>query len=234
MSHALITAMTAMQNDMRQLDTVSQNMVNVTTTGYKRAIPAAHAFEQALRAEAAGAGTPPARVDLAAGPLKQTGRAWDLALSAGAYFELASADGPAYTRAGDFRMDGQGRVVSQNGLALQGMQGDLRLDGEAVKIDHNGAIWRDGVEVGRIRMVRFADPQGLRLLPNGLLQPVPGNTATEASAELQSGYLEGSNVAAMREMVALMEITRRFEASQKLYQGYDEMLGSAIQKLGQF
>ena len=107
MSNALITAVQSMNNDMRYLETVSQNMVNSATPGYKRAIPVAPAFGEAMREAAAlsGAGAVAPSVnsvlDLSAGALKQTGRAWDLAINGEGFFELSTADGLAYTRAGD-------------------------------------------------------------------------------------------------------------------------------------
>jgi flagellar basal-body rod protein FlgF len=239
MSNALATAIDAMQNDLRRLDTLSQNMVNVSTPGYRRALPDASAFERTLAAAQPGRATSAPRalptVDLTHGAIKPTGRAWDLAIDGDGYFELATPAGLAYTRAGDFALDARGRLVSPAGYPVQGLQGDIVLDGPAATIGRDGRITQDGREVGQLRIVRFADARALRPSATGLLEPVPG-AAPEADtrAQLLSGHLESSNVAPMREMVALLQTTRHFESAQKLYQGYDEMLGSAIQKLGQF
>ncbi|GAB2842803.1 flagellar basal-body rod protein FlgF [Pseudoduganella ginsengisoli] len=246
MPNALATAAVSMQNDMRYMQTVAQNMANIATPGYKRAIPVAQAFDAALMAAAPGPqqATPGAVPelpqppvssvpDLSAGAVKQTGRLWDLAITGDGYFELATPEGPAYTRAGDFRLDGQGRLVSQHGYPVQGLDGPLQLNGSAaVAIGHDGRITQDGAAVGQIKLVRFADTRALHKNGAGLLQGAEGTP--DPRPELQSGYLENSNVSPLREMVAMMETTRRFEAAQKLYQGYDEALGSAIQKLGQF
>jgi flagellar hook-basal body protein len=107
MSNALVTAIDSMQNDMRQMETLSQNMVNISTPGYRRAIPSAPAFAHALAAaQPAGLAAPAtaapaaqAAVDLSHGAVKQTGRAWDLAIDGDGYFELATPEGPVYTRA---------------------------------------------------------------------------------------------------------------------------------------
>lgn len=239
MSNALATAIDSMQNDLRRMDTLSQNMVNVSTPGYRRALPAAPAFERALAAAqpAGGAAAPPPlpSVDLTHGAVKPTGRAWDLAIDGDGYFELATPAGLAYTRAGDFALDARGRLVSPAGYPVQGLQGDIVLDGPAATVGPDGRITQDGREVGQVRIVRFAGAGALRPAATGLLEPVPGAAPEAATrAQLLSGHLEGSNVAPMREMVALLQTTRHFESAQKLYQGYDEMLGSAIQKLGQF
>ena len=241
MSNALITAVQSMHNDLRYMETVSQNMVNIATPGYKRAIPVAPAFGNAMQAaRLEGNGAPQVPVlstvlDLSAGAVKQTGRAWDLAINGDGYFEVATADGLAYTRAGDFRLDARGRLVTQNGDPVQGLQGELIVSGNSVRIDPNGSVLQDGQAIGQIKIVQFANRKALAKNAAGLLLagPAAGAKLTE-HASLQVGSLENSNVAPMREMMALMETTRHFEAAQKLFQGYDEALGSAISKLGQF
>ncbi|WP_332879429.1 flagellar hook-basal body protein [Massilia sp. S19_KUP03_FR1] len=245
MSNALITAVDSMQNDMRLMETLSQNMVNISTPGYRRVQPAAPAFAQALAAAQPGAAarltssavpTPPlASVDLTHGAVKPTGRDWDLAIDGDGYFELATPNGLAYTRAGDFALDARGRLVSTAGFPVQGVQGDIVLDGPAATVGRDGRITQDGREVAQLRIVRFADAKALHPGAAGALQPLAGAVGEQDTrSQLLTGHLEASNVAPMREMVALMQTTRHFEAAQKLYQGYDEMLGNAIQKLGQF
>lgn len=244
MSNALVTAIDSMQNDLRQMETLSQNMVNVATPGYRRALPPAPTFERALAAAqprvSASSPFAPAQpaavaVDLTHGALKPTGRAWDLAIDGDGYFELATPEGLAYTRAGDFALDARGRLVSQTGYPVQGTQGDIVLDGPAATVGRDGRITQDGREVAQIRIVRFAASNALQRSASGALRPVAGAVAeTDPRAQLLTGQLEASNVAPMREMVAMLQATRHFESAQKLYQGYDEMLGSAIQKLGQF
>lgn len=240
MSNAFVAAIHSMQNDMRTMETVSQNMVNIATPGYKRAIAVAPAFGQALAQAQAPAWQAqlPAAVssvlDLSSGTVKQTGQALDLAISGDGFFELETPEGLAYTRAGDFRRDAQGRLVSQQGFAVQGLGGALQM-GPGATIDAQGRVMHDGREVGQLKLVRFADTRLLHKTGAGLLQPAAGAAGTtDPRPELQVGFLEGSNVTPMREMMALMQTTRHFEAAQKLYQGYDEALGSAIQKLGQF
>lgn len=242
MSNALVAAIHSMQNDMRTMETVSQNMVNIATPGYRRAIAVAPAFGDAMSQAQAQTtalqaqlpATVSSVLDLSAGSVKQTGQALDLAITGDGFFELETPEGLAYTRAGDFRRDAQGRLVSQQGFAVQGLNGALQLDPGAT-IDAQGRVLHDGREVGQIKLVRFADTKQLHKNGGGLLQSAAGVSGIEdPRPALQVGFLEGSNVTPMREMVALMQTTRHFEAAQKLYQGYDEALGSAIQKLGQF
>jgi flagellar basal-body rod protein FlgG len=233
-----------MQNDLQSMDTISQNMVNIATPGYKRTITIAHTFNDAMRI----AGQPETGlqfsgltptlssvVDLTSGPIKQTGRPWDLAITGEGYFELDTPEGPAYTRAGDFHLDHSGRLVSQGGFAVQGVGGDIVLNGIGARIDPTGRIMAEGEKVGQIKIVQFQDNKALVKTPTGLLRPAnSANPVTEISPELQVGYLESSNVAPMREMVSMLETSRHFESAQKLFQGYDELLRTSIQKLGEF
>ena len=246
MSNALVTAIDSMQSDLRLMETLSQNMVNVSTPGYRRTIPAnpagSAAFERALQDarpatadSAAPSAATTAPVDLTHGTVKQTGRTWDLAIEGDGYFELTTPNGLAYTRAGDFALDARGRLVAANGFPVQGTQGDVMLEGPDATIGRDGRIAQGGREVAQLRIVRFGQPNALRRDASGLLQPAPGTVGEpDARAQVLAGFLEGSNVAPMREMVTMLQTTRHFESAQKLYQGYDDMLGNAIQKLGQF
>jgi flagellar basal-body rod protein FlgG len=262
MTNALITAVQSMQNDLQYIDTISQNMVNMATPGYKRSIPLTQAFGDAMRiagtagstsaspstasfgglttavssANAFSSLTPTltTMLDLSAGAVKQTGRPWDLAITGDGYFELATPEGTAYTRAGDFHLDGSGRLVSVGGFAVQGQSGDIVLSGNNATVDHTGNVMQDGATVAQIKIVQFKDGKAMQKTPAGFLRPGTATGSVADMPELQVGYLESSNVTPLREMIAMMETTRHFEAAQKLFQGYDEMLRTAIQKLGEF
>lgn len=245
MANALLVAVQSLQSDLQRMEVISQNMVNLSTTGYRRAVPISPTFEYAVRAAASqapaipldpGLARPVTAMDLSAGPIRRTGQAWDFAILGEGYFELATPDGMAYTRAGDFHQDRTGRLVSQDGYAVQGSAGDITLNGATASVDHMGRILQEGNVVGQIRVVRFEDPVVLQKLPGGLLRPGADAVAVTAdgATEIQGGHLEGANVSAMREMVAMMETLRHFESTQKLFQGYDEMQGTAIRKLGEF
>lgn len=237
MSNALTTSIAALHGDLQRLDTISQNLANGSTTGYRRVVPA-RSFP-AMMTEPQASAAPAhvaeaARVDLSQGPMRATNRAWDMAIAGDGYFEVTTPDGTAYTRAGDFTVDARGQLVNAAGHTVQGVQGPIVLNGPDATIDAQGRIHQNGALVGQIKIIRFGGGP-LHKTAGGLLTPEPG-TAQQIVAEpaLQSGHLEASNVAPMREMVSLLETTRHFESVQKLYQGYDEMIGSAIQKLGQF
>jgi flagellar basal-body rod protein FlgF len=247
MVDALTAAVQSMHNDLQVMATLSQNMVHAVTPGYKRAIPVAHGFRDVMAAAASDAASAPhaqaqsgalpvfgQSFDPSAGPVKQTGRPFDLAITGEGFFELTTPEGLVYTRAGDFHFDGAGRLVSSGGFAVQGLQGDIVAGGHDVAIDAAGLVTRAGAPIGQVKVVRFADSKALAKTASGFLRPVGGAGAASVTPALQVGFLESSNVAPVREMVAMIETTRHFEAAQKLFQGYDESLRTAIQKLGEF
>ena len=241
MANALAAVAQSMQNDLHHMDTISQNMVNMATPAFKRSIPVTKIFGAEMQSDtptSISAGLTPMLstvIDLSVGPVKQTGRPLDIAIAGEGYFELTSPEGPVYTRAGNFRLDGAGRLVSDNGFAVQGLSGDIILNGPGATIDHTGQVLQEGAVMGQIKIVQIGSAKSLTKTGNGMLRPASGTVSVpSATSELLIGHLEGSNVTPLREMIAMMQTTRHFEATQKLYQGYDDMLRTAIQKLGEF
>ncbi len=244
MSDALTIAIQSMQNDLQRMDIISQNVVNSATTGYRRALATNQDFGAILQNSALpGAGhsmeielpVVTSFLDTSAGPIKSTGQPLDLAINGDGYFELTTPDGVAYTRAGNFHLDESGRLVSQDGFAVNGQSGDIDLNGKTPVIAADGAVSDGETTIGQIKVVRFADKANMETKGNGLLMPSnPDAQSVESNAQLQVGYLENANVVPLNEMINMLETSRHFESQQKLFQGYDEQLASAIQKLGQF
>jgi len=239
---AMVIAIQSMQGDLLRMEAISQNIANISTPGYKREIPVTRPFPEFMHAVGAGsphiAGTEPAEsgtdnlLDGSAGPVKPTGRPFDVAVMGDGYLEVMTKDGPAYTRSGSLQLDPAGRLVNMAGLPVSGVNGDITLNGAVASIAPNGEISQDGRVVGQIKVVEFADSGAMKRLPNGLLQPADKTVqGTVAKTALRVGFLEGSNVQPLKEMLTMMETMRRFEASQKLFQGYDEVMRSAIGKL---
>ena len=246
MQEIFALALTSMQNDMARLDQVALNLANVATPGYKRQVLAVQPFAEAMRGAAAQAGAPETAAsavvsDLRTGTLKTTGQPLDLALAGEGYFEVLTDSGPAYTRKGDFTVDARGRLVTAQGFPVMGKGGDIRLAGRAPTIDEAGNVSEaatDGsaaaVAVGQLKVVRFDKSQALRRLGDGLLAPGEGMAVlADGEVRLRQGALENSNVNATREMVDLMQAMRHFETMHRVVQGYDEMIGGAVRKLGE-
>jgi flagellar basal-body rod protein FlgG len=246
MPEILAIALNSMQNDMRQVEHVAMNLANTLTPGYKRQVAVPLSFG-ALVEQNASRATPPAGqtaaaartyVDVRPGALKHTGNRLDLAIDGDGYFEIATAQGPAYTRQGDFQVDARGRLVTAQGQAVMSNGGEILLSGAQPRVDRNGNVFDAGdpnakLPVARIKLVRFDDTSPMTSLGNGLLAPGEGMVELGTSdVHLKQGYLEGSNVSTQQEMVQLMQAARHFESVQKAIQGYDEAVDTAIRKLG--
>lgn len=231
----------------RELDVTANNIANMNTTGYK--------FEQLLISPERGRPTfnDPIRTpahfafdkgvgrDFSQGTFLQTGNAFDLAIDGeGAFFTVAGATGPLYTRDGAFTVNNEGVLTTKDGLVVQGDGGgEIRLNplfGEP-SISPDGIVTQraeDGpVQVGRIGLVRFANLSDLEKRGDNLfaatsnVSPVP---ATDA--RMRQGMLEASNVNAMVEITKLVEINRAYASVSKIIEQNQELNRSAVERLG--
>ena len=247
-------ALQSMHQDVARLDRISMNLANALTPGYKRDVIVARPFAQMLDPTAAsgllsapeGQGAVEVMSDASPGTLKSTGQSLDLALAGPGYFEVATEQGPAYTRQGNFHLDARGRLVNVLGHAVMGKGGEIYLNNPTPYIDASGNIFEgqrsgaaaslpvDAQALGQIKVVQFDNTKSLQRLGNGLLsgQENP-SLVKEADIQIRQAYLENSNVSSMQEMVQLMQTMRHFESMQKVALGYDEMMGAAIRKLGE-
>lgn len=178
--------------------------------------------------------------DVRPGTLRITGQPLDLALAGPGYFEVATDAGPAYTRAGNFRLDGGGRIVTAAGLPLQGQAGEIRLAGldlRSVRIDAAGRVFEGERMVDQLKVLRFDRPALLQRLGNTLLGAADAagmpRPVADADVQLRQGMLENANVDNAQEMIELTRATRHFESLQRGLQIYDELLGTALRRIAE-
>ncbi|MDM0122182.1 flagellar hook-basal body protein [Variovorax arabinosiphilus] len=257
MSDVLAISLHGMQQEMARVQRISMNMANATTPGYKRdvayALPLGGDFaatvdalqndgisRRAARFSGAGVDGLVVRSDTRPSTLRTTGQSLDVALSSTGYFEVATDDGPAYTRQGNWSLDARGRLVTAQGHPVMGQGGEIVLTRPNPVIDAAGRVFeangRDGAEavpVAQLKVVQFEGLRALRPLGNGLVHAdQPPSQLPDGDVQVRQGFLENSNVNSMHEMVQLIQSMRHFESMQKVALGYDDMLGSAIRKLG--
>ncbi|HZY20755.1 MAG TPA: flagellar hook-basal body protein [Ramlibacter sp.] len=249
MNDILAVTLQNMQLDMAKVDRVALNLANAQTTGYKREIVAGLPFARSLEAAAARGQPEPAlplttRIDLRPGTLRMTGQSLDIALAGPGWFEVMTDNGAAYTRQGDFRLDAQGRLVTQQGRLVMGLGGEIQLPHGNPVIDAQGRIFEGQLPggapasagsspLGQLKIVQFDSAATLERRGDGLVQASDEAVASvDGQTEVRQGHLENSNVSSMQEMVQLIQTMRHFESMQKAVVGYDEMLGTAIRRLG--
>jgi len=236
-----------MQHDMKRMDTLASNLANTLTPAYKRELVIERPFVDLIEQGRSLSNLPvelteTLRVvaDNRVGTLKLTGQSFDLAIGGTGFFQVQTKEGLAYTRQGNFHLDARGRLVTAQGDPVLGKSGEIFLKTSNPSIDELGNIrdpngnstQRDQV-LAQVKVVEFADSASLEKMGDGLFMANEHATFSDAIApQLKQAHLENSNVNSMDEMVQLMQTMRHFEAMQKMTQGYDEMLSTAIRKLG--
>ena len=250
----LSVALQSMHQDIARLDRVGMNLANALTPGYKRDVVVASPFLQVADrlagpgglAQPDATGSVQILSDAHPGTLKSTEQSLDLALAGPGYFEVATDKGPAYTRQGNFHVDDRGRLVNAQGYPVLGKGGEIYLNSPTPVIDASGQVFegsRAGVvtsksaavqTIGQIKVVDFDNPKTLQRLGDGLVAGSDNpSQMKDADIQIRQGFLENSNVNSMQEMLQLMQTMRHFESMQKVALGYDEMMGTAIRRLGE-
>ena len=228
---------------MRRLDVISNNLANINTPGYKKD---KMSFEGLL----AGNTNPPVvpqgttadpilqkeniYIDYASGPISQSSNPLDLALDGDGFFAVTTPEGTAYTRQGNFRTSADGTLVTVDGYPVQGVGGGaIRAQGSHVEIDPKGGVTVDGTQAGTISVVDFEKPYSLTKIGSALfIAADPQLIPQSGKAQIQQGYIEGSNVESISEMVQLIETNRYFEACSKVIKGFDDIAAKAANELG--
>ncbi len=219
------------------------NFVDLVTHGADataQALAGAQAMPGLDSTQRSGAGVAVTLVDkvFGGGTLQKTGAAYDLAINGDGFFEVAQPDGSkAYTRGGSFNVDTNGMLATATGQVLQ-PEIQIPASATSVTIAVDGKVTvtttssSTPVEVGQLTMVRFANAGALTALGNNLYstsdtsgEPVSGHGGEDGMGTISQGFLEGSNVTMVDEMVNLMVAQRAYEASVKVVQASDEMMG---------
>lgn len=255
MVRGLYTAYTGMINQQKRLDTVTNNLANASTTGFKREGLTSKSFDQMLTVKLNDLSVPYLNegigkmsigvkigenyTDYSQGSLKETGNTYDLALAGNGFFAISYTDkkgntSEKYTRDGEFTMDSEGYLRTLEGDYVQGEGGDIMIPVETseVSIRDNGDIYADGEYVDSLRIVDFEDYNNIEKFGENLYNVVDGATETESTAAVKQGYLEMSNINVVKEMVEMITISRAYESNQKLIQTEDDMLDKSVNQIG--
>lgn len=178
-------------------------------------------------------------VDYSEGPIKETGNPFDLAISDRGFFAVeytnkAGETSTKYTRDGNFTMNLQGYLVTQDGDFVLDENGRrIRMETELpVSIDRNGNITQDGGFVATIGLTDFEDYNYLERFGENYFQPIEGATEMDAESQIYAGYLEMSNISVVTEMVNMITLQRQYESNQKVITTYDDTLDQAVSQLG--
>lgn len=230
----LIEATETMIAQTRRLNQVTNNLANVDTAGYKR--EDLTFWEMIYKA-----GQHPERVgkaihdvtNLEEGSFQQTNNPLDLAIHGNGYFKVQTPNGERLTRAGQFLVNDQKELVSQQGFPVLAGGGTIIIDGTDVSIGADGAVSVDGKLTGVLDIVTAVNLKDLQKEGQNLFMIANGG-GEEPSTEItvHQGYLEKSNVSTMTEMTAMIDLQRAYQTQQKIINTIDEMDGKAISRVG--
>lgn len=230
MDRLIYTAMTGLKHIMEQQSTTANNLANSTTTGFRaqidsfRAVPV---LSDGLPTRAfvvdATVGT-----NFNSGVIQTTGRELDVAIRDRGWFAVQRTDGTeAYTRNGNFKLNENGVLQTQDGLTVVGDGGPLTIPPEGkVAFANDGTVSAVATNVvplftsmiGRLKLVNPNDGDLVRGA-DGLFEPKNGQPlAADAAVSVVSGALEGSNVNVVEEMVNMISQARQFDLQTKLIQ----------------
>ncbi len=223
---------------LKELETVAQNIANMSTDGYRRegVVFSEFVVKTGRRSDSLSMGHANGRVsDLAQGPLMQTNGTFDLAIEGPGFFLIATPNGDRLTRAGSFTPSADGLLVAADGASLLDAGGSpVFVPGDAaqVSIGVDGTVSADGNPVAQIGLWEPADPlqmtrdKDVRFDPGGPPLPVE-------NGRMLQGFVERSNVDPVTELTRMIEVQRAYELGRTFLDREDERVRSAIRTIGQ-
>ncbi|MFI4962441.1 MAG: flagellar hook-basal body protein [Legionellales bacterium] len=234
MLDAITATQLAMDFDQLHIQTLSHNVTNMNTPGFKRQLIDGIAFDEHLRPQTNSLLNQLHQSELTTqGTLSQTHTSTDLAISGGGYFQVQGEQGIYYTRRGDFQINSQGELATATGETLLGTNGVVKVENASFNIDTQGALSIDNRKVDQLNLVRFNQPEQLNYLGNGLYSTQESPIPIDGSTRVLQGFIEQSNVKSIDEMMDMITISRHFEANQKVMRTADNLLSTAINQLGE-
>jgi flagellar basal-body rod protein FlgF len=241
MDKLIYTAMTGAKATMDQQGAVANNLANVSTSGFKSELHRLRAVQvqsQSLPTRAFAVDATVA-TDYTPGTIMQTGNALDVAVNGKGWIAVTAPDGKeAYTRGGSLTLDQNGILRTQDGLEVVGDGGqisippdntiDIGADGTISTVPLNGAR-NTATTVGRIKLVNPPEGQ-LKHGDDGLFRLSSGNPAdVDESVRVAGGYLEGSNVNMVEQMVSMISLQRNYELNIRMLTGAQDNDKTATQ-----
>jgi flagellar basal-body rod protein FlgG len=254
---ALWTAATGMQAQQLTLDVVANNLANVQTAGFKRSRvdfqDLVYETLQAPGAQSAQGQEIPSGFQVGhgsravatqrlfiKGDLQQTGNTLDLAIEGDGFFQVTLPSGETgYTRAGTFKKNSQGQVVTSDGFLIQ-PQITVPQNATNIIVGVDGLVsatiagQSQPQQLGTLELARFINPAGLLSQGRNIFLPtqasgdaITGTAGRDGLGTLIQGFVEGSNVNVVEEMVGLITSQRAYEINSKAIRTADEMMQTA-------
>lgn len=254
MLRALSTAATGMVSQQNYLDTVSNNIANVNTTAFKKSrVEFQDTLSQIVKTPGAminqgtfqpvgieyglGVKTSATTRVFSQGTLVSTDRNLDIAIEGEGFLQVMKSDGTlAYTRDGSLKVDSMGQLCTTDGYLIQ-PQTTIPPDAKEIDITEDGnisvSIGSDTAQsiAGTLQLSRFQNPSGLLSIGHNLYvetsasgNPIQDTPGSNGMGTIAQGYLEGSNVQIVEELIGLIKAERAFESNSKIISTSSDIL----------
>jgi len=233
---------------MQEYETITHNLANVNTAGYKRRC---NTFSKSLQEQMTGlleqmtgaeTGTDTyspgsielnSSLDFSQGSLSETDRPLDFALHGKGFFVIETPNGPLYTRNGIFQINQNGQIIDSQGRIVAGEGGPITIPSEVgisqVSVSSDGSVSAGGITIGKFQLVDFEDNEA-KLVPTGdSCYRMPDKNIQPVAAEniiVKQGSQEVSNVEMIEELVDMIMVSRLYEANMKFIAARKEVASS--------
>lgn len=256
MIRALYTSGWSMRANSKQMDTISNNLANVSTSGYKKDTVVYESFPEAMVRrinDTPSTLNPSGKVGnvtfgndvgevftfYTGGHLNKTDSTLDLAIggSDSAFFSIGVPDENGevteyYTRDGSFKLNSEKQLVTSEGYMVIGTDGPIILESENFSVLDDGSIVQNEEIVDKLVIKEFTDTNTLRKYGDNLIQTTEQTQEQEFTGVVKQGFLEQSNVNAINEMINMITVMRAYESNQKVIQALDGTLEKAVNEVG--
>lgn len=237
MDNSGYTTLTRQSGLLREMQSIANNIANISTTGFRREGVIFSEYVKALGDDpslsmaTANVGV----LNLEQGALTQTGGTFDFAIEGDGFFMVEGPDGPLLTRAGFFTPSQEGELVTFDGLRLLDAGGApifIPPDAASISLATDGTLTADGRPLTQLGLFLATNPNdmsrrdGVRFAVPGGAEPVIEGTV------IMQGFLESSNVNPIGEIARMIQVQRAYELGQNFLEQEDKRMRSIMQTMG--
>ena len=239
MDSSIYIALSQQMAKFEDMAVTSNNIANINTPGYnaQRLIFNQYLVDSGNKSgeKDAYANDPYAYRDTSAGAMQSTGNPLDLAITGPGYFQVKTPLGTRFTKAGNFQINAEGMLITNQGYPVLGADGaEISIPPTTRKVEINGIgqITADGQATGQVGVVEFDNEQAMTRLGNSLFDSKAAGKPAVAARVVQ-GALEASNVNGVTELVHVMDISRSVGNSSKFIEAMYDLEGKTSSVLAQ-
>lgn len=168
------------------------------------------------------------------GQIFETDNQLDFALKGRGFFQIETPEGVKYTRDGSFKLNANNELVTSEGYRVLGSNGPILIEGTKVSVSEGGEIFVDDQWMDQLNIVDIQNLRDMRKEGSNLYRMAAGTEAEAQpfSGQVLQGFLENSNVDAVKEMIEMITLFRNYESNQRMIKAYDDTLHKVVNEVG--